>query len=452
MEWTKKDPNMTYMLWTDPVSGIFSHVQGKMPRYHVSLLYDLAVNRTGGRFEFKDGPYSWNKVGGRLWDEIFDAHPEDGNEIKTYTARTAFRPHKGGPNYNSANCMLCKTAEQILDWPDMGVPNEKAKFNRATPAYEVLKAVNYGVTCNLCHDPHSAEPRVVRDGFLRVLTDPEFKDNVYQKNPKKTKVEVIKMGVRGFDRKIGILEKYDSKLQCGQCHLDVAPIGVFDAKTDKLISAREVFGMLVLPMMGPNDLVGFYKKNGWYNGGKHPETGAQLVVATHPNLEILLNSKHGNAGVGCTNCHYGTEKDQKTNKLYKSHQASFPTYKVQQTCLTSGCHGAGSKQNWTEEEALYNIKTIQHLQRKRLAELETIISRIVAGIIAAQRMSIDNSVIEKAKDAQVNAYAVYMYWASEYSNGVHNPALSEQSLSKAILEAGAEYEALNKVLKSKGVK
>jgi nitrite reductase (cytochrome c-552) len=451
MEWTKKDPNMSYMLWTDPGSGTFSHVQGRMPRYHVSVLHDMAVNRTGGRFEFKNGKYGWNIVGGRLWDAIYDAHPEDGNEIKTRIPRTAFRPHKGGPNFNNSLCMTCKTAEQILDWPDMGTPHEKAKFNRTTPAYELLKAVNYGMTCNLCHDPHSAEPRVVRDGFIRDLTDPEFKDNVYQSNPNKTKIEVIKMGERGFDRKIAILEKYDSKLQCGQCHLVPDTQGVYDAKTDKLISSMEVNGMLITPMMGPNEIVSFYKKRDWYNTPKHPETGAQLINARHPNIEIVTNSKHDKVGVGCTGCHYSSEKDQKTNELYKSHQVSFPTYKIQQTCATSDCHGKGSKQDWTEEEALYNIKVIQHLQRKRLVELETNLNRIIAGIVAAQRIGgIDKNVIEKAKDAQVNAYAMYTYWGSDYSHGVHNPELSELSLTKAIMEASASYAELNKALKAKG--
>ncbi|HUL00462.1 MAG TPA: ammonia-forming cytochrome c nitrite reductase subunit c552 [Nitrospirota bacterium] len=449
--WTKKEPNINYMIWADPGSTLFSRVQGRMPRYHVSLLYDLAVNRTGGRFEFKNGLYGWNTIGGKLWDNVYDAHPGDGNEIKTYVPRTAFRPPKGGPNFSSPMCMTCKTAEQILDWPYMGVPSEKARFNRTTASYEVLRAVNYGVTCNLCHDPHSAEPRVVRDSFIRALTDTEFKDNVYQSDPQKTKIEVINMGERGFVRKIAILEKYDSKLQCGQCHCATDNLGEFDVKTGKFIASKEVDGMNITPMMGPFEYLDFYQKRGWYNGGIHPATGARVITASHPNVELVTLSKHGKAGLGCTDCHYARETDQKTKKSYKSHQVSFPTYKIQQTCLNAGCHGKGSKQNWTEEKALYNIKIVQHLQRKRLVELELQLERLMAGIIAAQRMgNIDKSVIVKAQDAQTKAFAMQNYWAIDYSNGIHNPELSEKSLTKTLLEVSASYEELNKALKEKG--
>ena len=451
-EWTKKETDINYLVFVDPGSGLYSRVQGKLPRHHVSALYDLAVNTTGGRFEFKNGQYGWNIVGGRLWDNVYDAHPADGNEIKTYTPRTAFRLHRGfGTNFNNSICMTCKTGEFILDWPYMGVPYEKAKFNRATAPYEVLRAVNYGLTCNVCHDPHSAEPRIIRDSFIRALTDPQYKDNVYQSDPKKTKIEVVDMGERGFPRKIAILEKYDSNLQCGQCHCATDLNGEFDAKTDQLISARQVDGMNITPMMGPFEFIDFHEKRGWYNGGKHPATGARLIVAGHPNVEIVMTSKHGQAGVGCTDCHFATETDQKTKRSYKSHISTLPTYKIQQTCLAAACHGKGSTQNWTEADALYNIKTIQHLQRKRLAELELNLERLIAGIIAAQRIGgIDKGVIEKAQKAHVKALAAQTYWATDFSNGVHNPELSEKSLSKALLDVSSSYEELNKALKDKG--
>lgn len=343
-EWTKKSPDMSYMLWQDPGGGTFSHVQGYFPRYHVSVLYDLALTKSGGRLQFKDGLYGYNKVGGRLWDAIYDAYPEDDNEIsKAHIPTNSTRPHKGRTAlFTSSNCMTCKTGEQILDWPYMGEPNEKAKFNRTTPGLEVLKAVNYGMTCNVCHDPHSAEPRVIRDSFIRTLSDPEFKDNIYQSNPQKTKIEVIDMGERGFVRKIAVLEKYDSNLQCGQCHLGSTMAGAFDAKTEKFISSRENFGMVLGCLMPPTEFIDWYKARGWYVG-KDPETGARLYGTAHPQIELVTISKHGKAGVGCTDCHYATEKDQKTKRVYKSHQASFPTYKVQQTCLTSSCHGKGQQ-------------------------------------------------------------------------------------------------------------
>src|SRR5208283_595602 len=100
---------------------------------------------------------------------------------------------------------------------------------------------------------------------------------------------------------------------------------------------------------------------------------------------------------------------------------------------------------------MYNIKVIQHLQRKRLADLELQLERLVAGIIAAQRIGgIDKSVIKKAMDAQSKANFTQSYWAGDFSNGIHNPELSEQTLTKAIQEAQNSYDELNKALKEKG--
>jgi hypothetical protein len=120
--------------------------------------------------------------------------------------------------------------------------------------------------------------------------------------------------------------------------------------------------------------------------------------------------------------------------------------------LASGCHGKGSRQNWTEEEALYNIRAIQHLQRKRLAELGLQLERLVAGIIAAQRIGgIDKSVIERAKDAESKANFMQVYWSGDYSDGFHNPELSDKLLADATVAVSASYEELNKVLKEKGI-
>jgi formate-dependent nitrite reductase cytochrome c552 subunit len=417
----------------------------------VSLLSDLAVNRSAGRFKYKDGVLGWNKVGGDVWEVVYDAHPEDGNQIKIHESRTAWRPHKGGPPFARANCVTCKTGQYILEWPYMGTPHEKAKLDRSSEPYDMLKAVNYSVTCNLCHDPHSAEPRVIYDSMIRSMTEPEFKDNLYQSDPNRTKIEVINMGERGFPRKIAILGKYDSKLQCGQCHCNTDNGGEFSVENDKLLSARAVDNMNITPLMGPLEYLSFYEKRGWYNSGKHPDTDARLIQGGHPNVEIVYHSKHDKAGVGCTDCHYAKETDAKTKKTYRSHQASLPLFKIQQTCITAGCHGKGSKQNWKEEDALYSIKTIQHLQRKRLAELEFNVNRIIAGIVSAQRTGgLDKAVMEKAQRAHTRANAILTYWATDYSDGFHNPELSEKSLTRAIVEAEASYLDLNKALKEKG--
>mgnify|MGYP001439384066 CR=1 FL=1 len=76
-----------------------------------------------------------------------------------------------------------------------------------------MRNINHAVNCNFCHDPHSAKPRIVRDGLIQALTRTDI-PSLYSEDPKATKINVIDMGVRGFTRKIATMEKADSKLMC----------------------------------------------------------------------------------------------------------------------------------------------------------------------------------------------------------------------------------------------
>jgi len=93
---------------------------------------------------------------------------------------------------------------------------------------EYVKELNTAMNCFMCHDPHAAKPRIVRDGLIQALTRPE-KDTLWHKDPKATKIDVKEF--RDGYRKIALLEKYDAKLQCGQCHVEYNCNPGFDPKT-----------------------------------------------------------------------------------------------------------------------------------------------------------------------------------------------------------------------------
>ena len=52
------------------------------------------------------------------------------------------------------------------------------------------------------------------------------------------------------------------------------------------------------------------------------------------------------------------------------HQPSLPKLKVANTCLRSDCHGKGTKDNWSEGQALYTIEAIQQEYRVRTQKME----------------------------------------------------------------------------------
>jgi len=164
-----------------------------LPRSHsFALLDQLVVDRAfGGRFAPKNGWQYLTQSGAvKIWDLLDDKYP--GEEHKAFKPGTAA----------AANpvCLNCKTQDHILDWAYMGDPVPGAKWSRTSKVNEMVKDVNHALNCFFCHDPHSAGPRVVRDGLIQALTRPE-KDTLWHKDARATKIDVKEMGLRGFTRR-----------------------------------------------------------------------------------------------------------------------------------------------------------------------------------------------------------------------------------------------------------
>ena len=206
------------------------------PRSHAFALYDqVVVDRAfGGRFENKEGKDGLARMGGnfKIWDVLIDEYPGEPHK--------AFKP--GTAAAANPVCMSCKSSDHILDWAYLGDPVPDAKWSRLSKVNEFVKDTNHSLNCIFCHDPHSAKPRVIRDGLIQALTRPE-KDTLWHKDPKGAKIDVKDLGERGFTRKIAMLSRYDTKLQCGQCHVEYncnpgtdpttgQPIGMADQRTN----------------------------------------------------------------------------------------------------------------------------------------------------------------------------------------------------------------------------
>lgn len=136
-----------------------------LPRSHAFAALDqyLCDRAFGGRFEPKEG---WMYLGQgdgafRVWDVINDKYPED-NAQKPRRAGTAAA---GNPV-----CWTCKSTDLMLDWAYLGEKHPEAKFSRQSNVVDVMRSINHALNCNFCHDPHSAKPRIVRDGLIQALT------------------------------------------------------------------------------------------------------------------------------------------------------------------------------------------------------------------------------------------------------------------------------------------
>jgi formate-dependent nitrite reductase cytochrome c552 subunit len=389
-----------------------------LTRSHKWMLIDhLIVDRAyGGRFQGKSG---WNYIfeGGKAWDVLVDTKP-DAKEHKAFIPQSA-------PAANPV-CLNCKTQDHILDWAYMGDPDKGAKWSRASFVPEFAKNLNHALNCYMCHDPHAAKPRVVRDGLIDALTRPDG-DTLWHKDPKRTGIKVIDLGVRGYTRKIALLDKYDTRLQCGQCHVEYNCNPGTDTKTGQPVTMKDR-RTNHFPYKDVFDLYEHYVNKINFLDFKHGLTGGLLWKAQHPEAESYYNSKHAKAGVGCDGCHTPKVKDKKTGKTYTSHFAVTPKAQLKDTCLK--CHT-----KWTEEQAKYSIDSIKAYTKGKMRKAEFWLSAVIDKIVEAKKAGVAEDVIKQAQDQHLKAHILWEYWTAENSDGFHNPEMARESLTRSVDES-----------------
>ena len=386
------------------------------PRSHAFALYDqVVVDRAfGGRFQNKEGKAGLARMGGnfKIWDVLVDEFPGEPHK--------AFKP--GTAAAANPVCMSCKTSDHILDWAYMGDPHPQAKWSRLSKVNEFVKDTNHSLNCNFCHDPHAAKPRVIRDGLIQALTRPEA-DTLWHKDPKGAKINVVELGERGFTRKIAMLSRYDSKLQCAQCHVEYncnpgtdpvtgQPVTMADARTNHF------------PFKAVDDIQQHYKDLK-FGDFRHGITGAMLWKGQHADVETFYNSKHQLAGVECADCHMPKVKDAKTGKTYTSHWQTSPKHYIKETCLN--CH-----KDWSEKQAVYAIDSLKERWTGKLRKAEFWLTRLIDKYEQAQNMGVEAAVLTEARARHADAHIHYEWWSATNGAHFHNPQQFEASINKGM--------------------
>lgn len=420
--------------WDKLMMGHGFTKEHSLTRSHPFMLVDhLVVDRAyGGRFQPKKGWEYLIQVG-KAWDILEDKFPEI-KENKPLISQTAA----------AANpvCLSCKTQDHILDWAYMGEPDKGAKWSRKSNVVEFVKNLEYGLNCFICHDPHKAAPRIVRDALIDALTRVE-EDTLWHKDKNKTKFEIIEMGERGYKRKIALLERYDSKLLCGQCHVEYTCNPGYDLKnpdTSKYTVTMEDRRTNHFPFKEVFELYEHYTNQISFLDFKHQLTGGLLWKAQHPEAETYYNSKHSKAGVECMDCHMPEIKEK--NIKYTSHFAITPRLILNKTCLN--CHN-----KWTEEEARYLIDSIKAYTKGKMRKAEFWISSLIDKIVEAKKQGLPQDVIKKAQDQHLKAHILWEFWTAENSDGFHNPEAARESLTKSIDEAQKGIKIIEEAMQAK---
>lgn len=388
-----------------------------LPRSHAFALYDqFVVDRAfGGRFENKEDWRGLAKAGGnfKLQDILKDADPASGDQ-------KSFKP--GTATAANPVCLSCKTQDHILDWAYMGDPVPGAKWSRTSKVVEMARAENHSLNCFFCHDPHSAKPRVVRDALIQALTRPE-KDTLWHNDPRGAKIDVKDMGLRGYTRKIAILSRYDTNLQCGQCHVEYNCNPGIDPKTGQAITMADQ-RTNIFPFQKVDQIGKFYSERN-FRDFRHGITGALLWKAQHPDVEVYYGSKHQKAGVECSQCHMPKIKDAKTGKTFTSHWQTSPKHYLKETCLA--CHS-----EWKAEQANYVIDAMKARYNGKLRKAEYWLTRMIDKFEEAKGLGVDDAVLNQVRGKHDEAHINWEFWTAANGAYFHNLNEATDSINKSM--------------------
>ncbi|MBA3003332.1 MAG: ammonia-forming cytochrome c nitrite reductase subunit c552, partial [Desulfurivibrio sp.] len=367
-------------------------------------------------YQFKD-LYAVTRPG-KTWDVL-----EDTGKLLPYTAKAG-----------NAVCLQCKTSDLILKWKYMGDKDERAKWDRTSDVNELIKDVHNPVGCIQCHDPHGTQPRIVRDGLIDAVERDGARP--YDADKGKGKVKVVEF--REF-RKIGLLNKMDSTLLCGQCHVEYNCNPGFEPESgDKVAMTDRRTNHF--PMKNAMDILAHYDKLK-FRDFKHAVTGARLIKLQHPEMETYWGSVHDKAGVQCHNCHMPKEKNA-AGKSFTSHEVVRPKDHVKQACLT--CHPKS-----TVEEKLYQIQAVQNYTRGKMRKSEAVLGELIDTFAAAQKAGVPETVLAEARKQHEEAHVLWEWWTAENSDGWHNPGLARESLTASIAASQKGIDLLKEAMKKK---
>jgi len=154
---------------------------------------------------------------------------------------------------------------------------------------------------------------------------------------------------------------------------------------------------------------------------EHPDTGAAMLKARHPEFEIWNQGIHARSGVACADCHMPYTR--MGGLKISDHQINSPLLKINQSCQT--CH------HFSEEELKARAEDIQdHYFALRNTALDALMD-LIHDIQANKDKAIPER-LAAARDAHRRGQFMIDFIMSENSMGFHAPQESMRILGSAI--------------------
>lgn len=248
------------------------------------------------------------------------------------------------------------------------------------------------VACIDCHDPKNMQLRVTRPAFIQGIR--AFK---------------AAQGVQNYDVNTMATRQEMRSFVCGQCH-----VTYYFKGADKQLTFPWEKGLHVEDIIADED-------EGKVKEWEHPDTGAPLIKARHPEFEVWSQGVHARSGVACADCHMPYTR--MGGLKISDHHVNSPLLKVNRSCQT--CH------HFSEEELRARAEDIQdRFFNLRNTALDALVDLI--NDIKANKDHATPEQLAQARDAQRHGQFMIDFIMSENSMGFHAPQEAMRILGDAI--------------------
>lgn len=257
---------------------------------------------------------------------------------------------------------------------------------------DARKFAKHPVACIDCHDPESMQLRVTRPAFMEGI-----------------KALKASQGVQNYDVNKDATRQEMRSYVCAQCH-----VTYYFKPPEKTLTFPWTKGLTVENIIAHEDE---NKIKEW----EHPETGAPLIKARHPEFEVWSMGVHARSGVACADCHMPYTR--MGGLKISDHHVNSPLLKINRSCQT--CH------HFPEEELRERAEEIQdRFFRLRNTALDSLMDLI--NDIKANKEKSSPEQLAKARGAQRRCGFMIDFIMSENSMGFHAPQEAQRILGDAI--------------------
>ncbi|WP_311481993.1 ammonia-forming cytochrome c nitrite reductase subunit c552 [uncultured Anaerococcus sp.] len=337
---------------------------------------------------------SETKFGGSVQVDYLESHPNlrtyyegycfakqyDRARGHVYALEDALNTKRPKPG---ASCLACKTMDFVAALEKDGIDVNSIDFDQFVKDHPKMQTIS----CADCHLDDPGKIQVTRDHFKKQIDE----GNVNSNNA-----------------------KVDS-LACAQCHVEY----YLDPETKEVVLPYK-YGFETDDMLKYYDEIDFAD---W----EHPQTGAKLLKAQHPEFETMMGSVHDSAGLSCIDCHMPLVENEKGEK-FRSHHWTSPLKSkdgIKNACLS--CHAGKS-----EDEMIAWVEEVQQGVSDRTNEVSDELKAFI-DLLAKHVKAGDLSNEDKAELQKIHRYAQFKWdfvWV-ENGEGFHNSKKAHQNLDEA---------------------